>query len=66
MESFEQASNRIKAEVKRDELDGRRMVGTALEPRRSKLAGNRYCAPCDEWMRARVCRACGMDTEKGS
>lgn len=31
---------------------------------RLKLNGSRYCIGCDEWMHARVCKACGMDTEK--
>jgi hypothetical protein len=67
METFDEMDARIKAEVLRDEIDEgivRRVVGTQLEPRLSKLAGNRYCALCDEWMRARVCKACGLGTEK--
>jgi len=40
-----------------------RLVGTALDPKPAK-PGDRYCALCDQFMRARVCRACGLDTEK--
>lgn len=42
-----------------------RMVGTEQEPRVAK-PGNRYCYACDEFMRARVCKACGLPTEKAS
>jgi hypothetical protein len=42
-----------------------RVTGTACEPRLvPKSAGDRYCALCDAWMRARVCKACGLETEK--
>lgn len=42
-----------------------RFTGTALEPRPvPKSAGSRYCPMCDEFMAARVCKACGMDTER--
>lgn len=42
----------------------KRMTGTLMDPRPvPKSAGNRYCIPCDKFMRARVCKACGSDTE---
>jgi hypothetical protein len=44
-----------------------RVTGTACEPRWVPAsAGDRYCAMCDAWMRARVCKACGLDTEKAA
>ena len=42
-----------------------RMVGTEQEPRPAK-PGNRYCYMCDEFMSTRVCKACGLTTEKAS
>jgi hypothetical protein len=42
-----------------------RFTGTRLEPVPvPKTAGNRYCIPCDKFMRARVCKACGLETER--
>lgn len=32
------------------------------EPRLTN--GQRYCPMCDEFMKPRVCKACGMPTEK--
>jgi len=56
MESFDECSKRIKAEVRRDELD--ECVFAQAQP------FTRYCPMCDEWMRVVVCKRCGMDTEK--
>ena len=44
---------------------GERLTGTALEPKVAN-PGDRYCYMCDEWMRAKVCKACGLDTEKAA
>lgn len=42
-----------------------RQTGTALEPKSQRVSSAaRYCYACDKFMAARVCRACGMDTEK--
>ncbi len=53
METFDQCSARIKAEVRRDEIDERKPKPVL-----------RYCWPCDRWMRTMVCVRCGMDTER--
>lgn len=44
-----------------------RVTGTACEPKVvPKSAGNRYCCTCDAWMRVRVCKACGLTTERAA
>ena len=56
METFDECRARIKAEVRRDELD------EGIFDHHQRFT--RYCPMCDEWMRVVVCKRCGMDTEK--
>jgi hypothetical protein len=45
----------------------KRVTGTAQEPVPvPQSAGSRCCYACDRFMAARVCKACGMDTEKAA
>jgi DnaJ-class molecular chaperone len=44
-----------------------RVTGTVSEPVIvPKSAGDRYCYLCDTFMRARVCKACGLKTERAA